>query len=247
MTKRKLKKILKLHQKWLQNKPGGVRAYLGGANLQDANLSNADLQGAYLPRADLREANLSDANLSNADLSNADLSCADLQYADLKNANLLNACLWDADLKHATNIPFVPLACPDHGKFTAFKVCFSDIFGPLVAELLIPADAKRSSATTRICRASYAKVLSITNLDGTPVPIDSVTNGFFDDGLVYKVGEFVYPESFDNDRWNECSYGIHFFINRQDAVDYHFTRARIINRIINREKCWRNHLRNIGS
>ena len=38
--------------------------------------------------------------------------------------------------------------------------------------------------------------------------------------LLYKVGEMVYPDSFDEDRWNECSNGIHFFINKQEAIDY---------------------------
>lgn len=27
-------------------------------------------------------------------------------------------------------------------------------------------------------------------------------------------------DSFDEDRWNECSHGIHFFINKQEAIDY---------------------------
>jgi hypothetical protein len=30
----------------------------------------------------------------------------------------------------------------------------------------------------------------------------------------------VTPDSFDEDRWHECAPGIHFFITRQEAVDY---------------------------
>lgn len=226
MTKKKLKKVLKLHQKWLQDKPNGVRADLSEEDLQWVDLSNADLREAFLAGANLRMADLSKANLSDADLSYANLSCANLQYADLKNANLLGTHLWGADLKLAANTPFVPLACPDHGEFTAFKICNCYALGPLCIKLLIPADAKRSSATTRKCRASYAKVLSITNLKGAPVSVDSVTNWDFPDQLVYKVGEFVYPDSFDDNRWNECSHGIHFFIDRQEAVDYYLNVKR---------------------
>ena len=36
----------------------------------------------------------------------------------------------------------------------------------------------------------------------------------------YKVGELVIPDSFDENRWNECSHGIHFFINKQNAINY---------------------------
>ena len=49
--------------------------------------------------------------------------------------------------------------------------------------------------------------------------VDMVTN----DNYVltcYKVGEDVLPDSFDENRWNEYSHGIHFFINKQEAIDY---------------------------
>ena len=35
------------------------------------------------------------------------------------------------------------------------------------------------------------------------------------DGDVINVGKMVYPDSFDDDRWNICSHGIYFFINKQ--------------------------------
>ena len=135
--------------------------------------------------------------------------------ANLLGADLWEANLWEANLRGAKNIPFLPLACPEKGEFVAFKKC-----NGYIVELLIPADAKRCSATTRKCRASYAKVLSITTLSGEPVETDSVTNTAYSPNIVYKVGEFVYPDEFDDDRWNECSHGIHFFINRQEAVEY---------------------------
>ena len=36
----------------------------------------------------------------------------------------------------------------------------------------------------------------------------------------YKVGEKVYPDSWNSNRFEECSHGIHFFISAQEAVDY---------------------------
>ena len=240
MTKEELKNVLDLHRKWLNCEKGGVRAdlrradlrganlreanlreanlweaNLWGANLWGADLRGADLRGANLWGADLREANLRGADLRRADLRGANLREANLREANLWEANLWGANLWGADLWEAKNIPFLPLACPEKGEFVAFKKCSG-----YVVELLIPADAKRCSATTRKCRASYAKVLSITTLSGEPVKTDSVTNTVYSPNIVYKVGEFVYPDEFDDDRWNECSHGIHFFINRQEAVEY---------------------------
>lgn len=36
----------------------------------------------------------------------------------------------------------------------------------------------------------------------------------------YKVGEIVEADSWDENRFNECSHGIHFFLDRQRAVNY---------------------------
>jgi hypothetical protein len=38
--------------------------------------------------------------------------------------------------------------------------------------------------------------------------------------FAYKVGDMVSVDDFDTNRWNECAPGIHFFITRQEAVDY---------------------------
>ena len=209
MDNEKLKEILERHRKWLNNEDGGERADLCGANLYGADLCEANLRGANLYGADLCE-----ANLRGADLCGAYLRGAYLYGADLCEANLRGADLCGADLCGAKSIPFVPLVCPEHGSFTAYKKC-----GKYIIELLIPETAKRSSATTRKCRASCAKVVTITNMDGSQAEVDHVTNCDYAP-IEYKIGEYVYPDSYDDDRWNECSHGIHFFINRQEAVEY---------------------------
>ena len=204
MDNEKLKEILERHRKWLNDEDGGERADLREANLRGANLRGANLCEANLYGADLYGANLRGANLRGADLYGANLRGANLREANLREANL----------RGAKNIPFIPLVCPERGSFTAFKKC-----GSYIIELLIPQDAKRCSATTRKCRASYAKVVAITNMDGSQAEVDHVTNHAYEP-IEYKIGEYVHPDSFDDDRWNECSHGIHFFINRQEAVEY---------------------------
>ena len=42
----------------------------------------------------------------------------------------------------------------------------------------------------------------------------------YDNTFIYKKGEIVSVDNFDEDRWNECSTGIHFFITREEAVNY---------------------------
>ena len=200
-----LKKILEEHLLWLNGK-GGRRA-----DLRDANLCDADLRGANLCDADLRGANLRGANLRGADLRDADLSGANLFGANLRGADLSGASMdqmiWDI------HTAFYPLQCPDSGSYIGYKKASG-----LVVELEIPADARRSSATSRKCRASKAKVLSITDINGNPGG-DQVRSNF-DPNFVYAIGETVEVSDFDDDRWNECSTGIHHFITRAEAVIY---------------------------
>ena len=203
-------------------------ADLRGANLGGADLGCADLRGAYLccaylgcaylgcaylRDADLRGAYLGCAYLGGADLRDADLRDADLRGADLDGADLRDADLRDADLRGAKNIPFVPFACPSDGEFVGWKKVEKKL-----VKLLIPSDARRCSSTSNKCRCDKAKVLEITDLDGSN-PIVSVTNYNVIE-TQYVVGEMVYPDSFDENRWDECSHGIHFFINKQEAINY---------------------------
>ena len=194
-------------------------ANLLGADLRDTNLRRADLRWADLRGADLIGADLSDANLRDANLSGAHLRWANLGGANLSGADLRWANLGGANLRDAKNIPeiaasilFVP---PKKGSFTAFK----KLKGNKIAELFVPARAKRSSATTRKCRASEAKVVRI---------FSKLENGFTQyhkDGLsdlggYYKAGEYVKPDKWDDNRWNECSHGIHFFMTEEEAWDW---------------------------
>ena len=206
-------------------------ANLRGADLRCANLRGADLRGADLSGADLRGADLSGANLSGADLSCANLSGADLSCADLRGADLFGADLRGADLSNANlsnanlscasmdqmiwdiHTAFYPLQCPDSGSYIGYKKASG-----LVVELEIPADARRSSATSRKCRASKAKVLSITDINGNPAGGQVKSN--YDPNFVYAIGETVEVTDFDDNRWNDCSTGIHHFITRAEAVIY---------------------------
>ena len=219
------------HKKWLNGEEGGKQADFTGANLRWADLSGADLRRAnlrkaYLFWADLRETKLSGANLLEADFYQADLSRANLfgtnlYRADFSGANLFEANLCEADLRGANlcgakNVPELPWLSivPECGSFIGWKKVNSYII-----KLKILEDAKRSNATGRKCRCSAAEVLEIQNIDGTKADIDRIRNNNYAEAD-YVVGEIVTPDSFDDDRWNECSHGIHFFITRQEAVEY---------------------------
>ena len=199
-------------------------ADLRGADLRGADLSGADLRGAYLHGAYLRGAYLRGAYLRGAYLRGADLRGAYLRGADLRGSDLCDAYLSGADLsgadirgaylRGAKEIPYVPFACPSDGAFIGWKKV-----GYNLIKLEIPEDARRCSATSHKCRCDKAKVLSVWNME-LKEEVSEVINNAYNQNTLYKVGEMVYPDSFDEDRWDECSHGIHFFINKQDAINY---------------------------
>ena len=189
-------------------------ANLCDADLRGANLCNADLRYANLCDADLYYANLCNANLRDANLCNANLRGADLRYANLSNANLCDADLRYANLRGAKNLPFIPYVCPDTGSFIGYKKANNKI-----VKLEISEDAKRLSATSRKCRCNKAKVLGVYDYERNLLEDKEVASDR-DKNFIYRVGELVEVKNFDEDRWNECSTGIHFFINFEEAVKY---------------------------
>ena len=195
-------------------------------NLEGANLKGVDLSGVYLTGANLREADLRYANLTNtdligtylrnadlkgADLRGSDLSGSDLSGSDLRNADLRNSYLKDIKVNYMTE--GYNIACPEEGSFIGYKKA-----NGCLIKLLILEDSKRSSATTIKCRCDKAKVLDIINIK-TGEKINSVASGY-DEDFIYTVGEIVRVNNFDNDRWNEYTTGIHFFMNKENAINF---------------------------
>ena len=210
-TNRELKKMLNTHKLWMHGEKGGMRIDLSNANLTGINLSNVDLTDADLTGVDLTNADLRCANLTGIDLTNADLNNADLTNANLNNANLSNANL--TNIKTNYHTLGYSLACPEEGNFIGYKKA-----DKYLVKLLILEDSKRSSATTLKCRCDKAKVLDIENIE-TGEKVNEITSDY-DKNFIYKVGEIVEVDNFNEDRWNECTTGIHFFLNKEDAINY---------------------------
>ena len=193
---------LKIVSRWDSNtilyqaEAESFRALILAAIKSSANLSSADLSGA-----DLRSADLGGADLGGADLGGADLGGADLGGANLRSANLRSAINAELAFAQASIVP-------DHGPLFVWKKCQNNV----LVRLFIPSKARRSNATGRKCRAERAKVLEVI---GAEVGISQSNSSF-----VYKTGEWVRADKWDEDRWNECSGGIHFFLTRVEAEKY---------------------------
>ena len=166
------------------------------------------------------------ANLRGADLRDANLSGAELRYADLRYANLSDANLIGADLHRAYDVQLSiakTSILPDEGDIIGWKKAWTDdtmLPKSVIVKLLIPADAQRSNATGRKCRASKARVLDLQDKQGNSLPSDTTAYSGYDTDFTYKKGETIHVEDFDTNRWKECAPGIHFFITRIEAAEY---------------------------
>jgi uncharacterized protein YjbI with pentapeptide repeats len=188
MIKTITQKDLDLHAAYLRCEEGGVRLVSDIGRIKiEAILSGADLRGA---------------NLSEANLCGADMRGADLRGANLSEAKNLDKVIYN----EAT--AFFAMACPEEGAFIGWKKCRNNV----IVKLLIPSEARRSSATTRKCRAEFVDVLEVIN---GKIGL-SIYNGVTE----YKTGERVACDIWNDDRWVECGGGIHFFITRREAELY---------------------------
>lgn len=194
-------------------------AGLSGADFSEVEFIDADLRDttAYSTnfyRSSLRNADLQDSDLRRSNFYLADLTKANLVRANLNRANLYMARLHNADLQWVRNadLVFASTIILPEGDIIGWKILAQG----RICKLRIPADARRSNAAGRKCRAERAEVLEIW--DGK-VQVSCGKSETHPD-FIYRVGETVSAENFDVDRWNECSEGIHFFITRIEAEEY---------------------------
>ena len=133
------------------------------------------------------------------------LGGADLYGVNLSGANLKDCKEADLALAIASHLPAT-------GAFEGWKKCRDGV----LVHLRIPANARRSHGTERKCRAEFVKVLGVYAPDGKPVKV-----GFsmYDQAetIQYSKGQMVYPDGWDEDRWNTCGKGIHFFLHKLEA------------------------------
>lgn len=229
MTRDELKRMLECRKE----EPVVLRdILLKDADLQGWKLEHIDFSMSRFERVCFDGANMSYSNIQNAlftdctfrktDLRYANMKSAAMRYNDLTGANIEGANLLCAVLEHAKldgiicndETRYFKMHCPEQGAFLGYKKCFNN----RLVQLLIPADAKRTSATMTSCRCSKAKVLTIKSFDYQE-EFDEAWS-LVDENFVYRKGQWVEVLDFDEDRWNDSTTGIHFWMTRAEALAY---------------------------
>lgn len=180
--------------------------------LDEVNFENSSVENALFDGCPMKG-----ANFKNARMVTASFRYCDMRGCNIEDANLFGAVLEFADLEGIVSnegTQWFRLRCPEEGAFLGYKKCVND----RMVQLLIPADAKRTSATLPSCRCSKAKVLTIKTFDYTQ-NFDEAWS-LVDENFVYKKGEWVEVKNFNEDRWQDSTTGIHFWMSRAEAQAY---------------------------
>lgn len=180
---------------------------LNGVNFCNSSVENALFDGCPLHGADFR---------------NANMKTASFRYCDLEEANICGANLFGAVLEYARldgilsddRTQWFRMHCPATGPILGYKKCVND----RLVQLLIPTDAKRTSATLPSCRCNKAKVLTIKSFDSTEEFEEAWS--LVDENFVYRKGQWVEVIDFNEDRWMDSTTGIHFWMTREEAIEY---------------------------
>ena len=141
-------------------------------------------------------------------------------FINCKFFGTFKASLFDCDFD--THVPYMPMTCPVEGDIIGWKVCHGqNNRTPYLVKLHIPDGVKRTSGFgSRKCRCERALVLDILYIDGTPAKETTVFS-HYDKTFSYTKGQWVRCDHYDNDRRFVCSGGIHFFMERQEAINYY--------------------------
>lgn len=207
-----------------------------GKDFSGADFSGAELVNVTFRKCDFRSADFSGLKLENTRFENCLFDIVDMR--DFWNIIML-AEFYRVGIRveyatpYGTNFYFkcftvLPedIFCPmdtDGENLVCYKKIhvdkgYSIYYANAVAKLEIPAYADRVVYKGDKCRASCARVLEIKDKQGKTYDVGC--SAFYLNQKEYKVGHMVYADSFDDNPFEICSGGIHFFLTEEEAWEY---------------------------
>lgn len=118
------------------------------------------------------------------------------------------------NIEDAKGLDTIHSVCPETGGFIGWKRCQNN----RVVKLYIPASAKRSSNIGRKCRCNKAFVLEIYDI--TTNKKCNIAQSIYDPNFKYKKFRMIKSKEFCENKWESCAQGIHFFMEKREAMEY---------------------------
>jgi len=189
-------------------------------NLTNVNLGESTIRNCSLVGTNFAGANVDRVLMDNVLTLKTNFGFASHRLFTLSNVGYADPYGEEYTYKDAIINYNTGMACPDTGSFIGWKKAINAKTREVViVKLLITENAKRVGNALK-CRCSEAKVLGFETLDGKEITDDITVRSWFTDDFIYPKGEIISVDNFNENRWEVCSNGIHFFINRCEAVNY---------------------------
>lgn len=220
------------HRLWIEQNDQSQQLVLRNCVISNINASHQDLRyvqfiDCVFIKCDFVACNFTKAVFTGCRLvGDVSFVHCDLQEVNLCDANLYTCkfilcCGLETAIVNDKTLYYRP-QCPMNGSFIGYKGawCYDPELHirPVLVTLEIPADAYRSSATTRKCRCDKAIVLDAYTLsNGQQLPNTVPIHSAYDSCFVYTIGQTLQVVDCNTNRWDECSTGIHFFMEEEDA------------------------------
>ena len=190
------------------------------------NLYNKFFTSCTLNATEFNFCDLNSSVICKCSMTDVSFICSTLYSSMFDNVEAKDVqfytCEMDNCMSVNSNVVF-PQHVPSSGSFIAWKKALIKEFyesKEIIIKLNIPEDAKRCSANHK-CRANKVEVLGFETLDGEKLPDTTIAHSFWDSLFKYHTGT-IEVSNFNDNPQVECGGGIHFFLHRDDAVNYVF-------------------------
>ena len=188
---------------------------------------SADFRFVAFSSADFCSVDFRSVDFSSVDFSYADFSYVDFRYADFRfvDFSFVNFSFTDfryADFSSAdfSSVDFRSVIhnykiTPQEGEFIGWKKSDKKI----LKLKIINAKNVSGGLIGRKLRTDKVEVLEIQDINGNILEEKEVCSDY-NKNFIYRVGEIIEEKKYIHSDLVECVYGIHFFITREEAVDY---------------------------
>jgi len=226
------RECMRQHRLWIEKNDEGQQLVLRNCRIMGIDVSSRDLRYAQFIDCSFINCRFLGCHFTKAVFIGCSLSNhVVFRFCDLQEVNLCNANLYTCAFSDCLGLETAIIddktlyyrpQCPMNGSFIGYKGawCYDTELHirPVLVTLEIPADAYRSSATTQKCRCDKAMVLDACDLsNGQPLPNTVPIHSVYDSNFVYTIGQTLQVANCNTNRWDECSTGIHFFMEKEDA------------------------------
>ena len=188
----------------------------------DVTFINFNPKQIYIDHCHFTNCKFINSNFSGAKIINSHFSHNNFTRSNFHNVETFDSVLFDITGDEES----IKMICPETGSFIGYKVAYyfethGDHAYPCILKLYIPENAKRSSGANSKCRCDKAKVLDILSLTGNPLENVQMAFSRYNVNFLYSKNTWC-SSSFDENRWNECTQGIHFFMKMEEALSYYY-------------------------